>query len=189
MEASHEKSFTPIFFTKVCWKPKKKSQEESRAGEVPGEMRPWLVWCQCNAVIDSALCFPGLGPSQASPSAQEKLKYSSPRDRATQNLPSGRWIHPWHRDACAIQGRGCPQPRLAPLWSHCRNQTLPKCFLASTTQLPAPPNCHFFRQPQHPALLLTMTAQERRQISGCSLTPAQPESWKSKWMRSRFIID
>lgn len=90
MEASHEKWFTPVFHQTA----KKKSQgesskQESSAGKLPGEMRPWLVAWQCDSVICFGVWFVGLGPSQVFPSGQEEeeLKKSSPSDKATQTLP------------------------------------------------------------------------------------------------------
>lgn len=53
MEASHEKWFTPIFFTKVCWKPKKKSQEESsKQAELENSLGRWDPgWCHTSAMV------------------------------------------------------------------------------------------------------------------------------------------
>lgn len=152
-----------------------------------------LPWCLAYGaeIVTSFSIWPGRGRAEIIITKWQGYTKFSPL--------GGEAVTAWCRDACATQQSGWTGTRLgagmAPFWAH-QFPTAPagkKHFPdASSPQRLKTQLCQavgFCKQPQHPALLLALTAQGRKQISGCSLTLGQPESWKWKRTRSRFIID
>lgn len=184
------------FFTQVWWKKKKKKQGESSKQTVlensQGRQDPgW--WHNTESVVCFGVWFTGLGPSQVSPSGQEELKQSSPSDKATQILPLWGVTPPLFSAGMLVPLSRAAGP--GPGWALGWLPSGPTHFL-QLHHVISSSWVHFHLNDQNPnsaklsvfasSLLLILTAQDWKQISGCSRTPDQPETWKSKRTRSRF---
>lgn len=122
MEASHEKLFTPIFFTQVCWKPKRKSREESsKQAELENSLGRWDPgWCHASAVVWFTLvsAFQGWDLHKFLLLSRKRKSWNNHHQGTGPHIifPLG-WIHPWHRDVPSKREAG-PRPGWALRWLH-----------------------------------------------------------------------